>query len=89
MSILWIKLEQDKKSFKFFENLGFNVLKIKETENIDKKIDELIGKNYNTIILSNEIAGFSQKINKEYLKNKNINIIIDKDHDNSIGGKLE
>ena len=89
MNVLWIKLEQDKKSFRIPENLGFEVLKIRDTENIDKKIDELIRKNYNTIILSNEIAGFSQKINKEYLRNKNINIIIDKDHDNSIGGNLE
>ena len=89
MNVLWIKLEQDKKSFRIPENLGFEVLKIRDTENIDKKIDELIRKNYNTIILSNEIAGFSQKINKEYLRNKNINIIIDKDHDNSIGGNFE
>ena len=35
---------------------------------------ELIKNNYNTIILSNEIAGFSQKINNEYIKNKNVEI---------------
>ena len=78
MKISWVKSEKDKKSFKFPENFGFDVYKIKDLERVDEKIDELIKNNYNTIILSNEIAGFSQKINKEYIKNKNVEIIISK-----------
>ena len=49
----------------------------------DNKIDELIKSNYNTIIVSNDVAGLSEKINKEYLYNKNVNIVISKDRDNN------
>lgn len=78
MKISWLKSENDKKSFKFPENFGFDVYKLSNPDDVDSKIDELIKNNYNTIILSNEIAGFSQKINNEYIKNKNVEIIISK-----------
>ena len=76
MKISWVKAESDNKSFKFAENFGLDVYKINNLEQIDNKIDELISNNYNTIVISKEVAGFSQKINNEYLKNKNIEIII-------------
>ena len=78
MKISWLKSENDKKSFEFTENFGFDVYKLSNPDDVDSKIDELIKNNYNTIILSNEIAGFSQKINNEYIKNKNVEIIISK-----------
>ena len=81
MKVSWIKLDHDKKSFRLPENLGFNVISLQDNDDIYKKIDELILDKYNTIILSNEIAGLSEKINKEYLKKKNVNIIISKDND--------
>ena len=52
-------------------------------EKLNNKIDELIKSNYNTIIVSNDVAGLSEKINKEYLYNKNVNIVISKDRDNN------
>ncbi len=76
MKISWIKAENDNKSFKFAENFGLDVYKINNLDKIDNKIDELISNNYNTIVISKEVAGFSQKINNEYLKNKNVEIII-------------
>ena len=54
---------------------------INRNDNVDEKIDELISDKYNTIIVSNSIAGASEKINTEYLKNKKVNIIISKDND--------
>jgi len=39
-------------------------------------MQELASQNYNMIVLSNEIAGFSEDIIKKYQKNKDINIII-------------
>ena len=84
MKVSWIKLASDKKNFRLPENLGFDVFSINDNEEIDRKIDELISSNYNTIILSNEVAGFSQKINNEYTKMKNIDIIISRDKDNTI-----
>ena len=79
MKVSWIKSINDKESFKLPENLGFNVISLNDNDEVDSKIDELIANHCNTIILSNEIAGFSQKINNEYIKMKNIDIIISKD----------
>lgn len=76
MSIGWIKAKQDKKSFKMPKNLGLSVYEIENLEETDNKIKELIKEKYNTIILSNEIAGFSEDIIKKYSKSEEINIII-------------
>ena len=78
MRISWLKLDNDNKSFKIPTNFGMDVFSVNSTENVDNKIDELIGKNYNTIIVSNDVAGLSEKINKEYLYNKNVNITNEK-----------
>ncbi len=82
MRISWLKLNNDNKSFKIPTSFGMDVFSVNSTENVDNKIDELIRKNYNTIIVSNDVAGLSEKINKEYLYNKNVNIVISKDRDN-------
>ena len=76
MKISLLKSENDKNKFKIFENLGFDVYKIQDLEQTDSKIDELIKKNYNTIVISNEVASFSEKIIKKYNKMQNVNIII-------------
>lgn len=78
MKISWIKSKNDNYNFKIPEILGFDVFSISNTEDIDNKIDELISNKYNTIIISKELAAFSQKINKEYIFNKNVDIIIGK-----------
>ncbi len=83
MKISWLKLENDGKNFRIPANLGMDVFSVNSTENVDNKIDELIKSNYNTIIVSNDVAGLSEKINKEYLYNKNVNIVISKDRDNN------
>lgn len=80
MKVSWIKLYDDKKSFRLAENLGFDVFSLQHTDEVDRKIDELISNKYNTIIISSEVAGFSEKINKEYLRNKNVNIIISRNN---------
>lgn len=76
MKVSWIKSNKDNKNFKFPELLGFDVIKLTDNEDIDNKIDELIQNKYNTIIISKDLAGFSQKINSEYSTNKKIDIII-------------
>ena len=68
MKISWIKTKNDTESFKIFQNLGFNVYSLEDPENTDKKIDELIKNNCKTIILSNEIASFSNDIITKYKK---------------------
>ena len=78
MKICWIKSEKDKETFQMPELLGLDVFILQNNENIDYKIDELILNKYHTIIISKDLANFSQKINNEYLKNKKVNIIIGK-----------
>lgn len=76
MKISWIKQEKDNKNFAIAERLGMDVYRISNPEEVDKTMEDLVSKNYNTIILSNEIAGFSEDIIKRYQNNKNVNIII-------------
>ena len=76
MKVSWVKYEKDEKSFKIPEILGFDIYKLKEPEQIDLQIKELMKKEYKMIVLSNEIAGFSEDIIKKYNRAKNISIII-------------
>ncbi len=76
MRISWLKSKEDEKSFKFQKNMGFDVYEIEDLETTDNKINELVKKQYHTIIISNEIAGFSTDIIKKYTKDDTVNIII-------------
>lgn len=78
MKISWLKYQNDNVSFKVPEKLGFDVFKLAEPEDVDKKMEELIKNNYNTIILTNELASFSDNLVKKYERNRDINIIIAK-----------
>ena len=53
-----------------------NVIELEQNEEVDSKINELVKNNYKNIILSNEVAGFSEDIIKKYSNNKDINIYI-------------
>lgn len=76
MKISWLKLKEDNNSFKIFKNIGLDVYDVEDGEDTDKKIQELVNKDYRTIVISNELAGFSEDIIKKYNKSQNINIII-------------
>lgn len=76
MKISWIKQENDNKSFITAEKLGLNVCKLENPEDVDSVIKQLINDNYKTIILSNEMAGFSEDIIKKYQNDSKVNIII-------------
>lgn len=76
MKISYIKLLNDKKSFKIFKNLGMDVHEIDDLEKIDSKINELIQKQTTTIIITSELANYSENIFKKYNKQKMPNIII-------------
>ena len=79
MRVSLIKSKNDEKVFKTFKSLGFDVFEIEDLNKTDKEIEKLINQNYDTIILTNEVASFSEDIIKKYQRkgNKdNINIII-------------
>ena len=75
MKISWIKYKEDD-SFKLFKNLGMDVYDIDDFDMIDNKLKELVDSNYKTIILSNQVASFSEDIIKKYKKSDDISIII-------------
>ena len=76
MAISWLKSSNDNKSFKLFKGLGMDVYEIDDLEKTDEKIKELVEQKYNTIVISNEVASFSEDIIKRYNKIEDINIII-------------
>ena len=53
-----------------------DVYRIERPEEVDDKMQELVKKHYDTIVISNEVAGFSEDIIKKYQNKKNVNIII-------------
>ncbi len=76
MKIICIKSRDDSKSFKTFRTLGFDIYNIDNLEDTDQNIAELVNKRYDTILVSNEVASFSEDIIKKYSKDDKINIII-------------
>lgn len=76
MKIKWIKSKDDNKSFIFQKNMGLDVEELEDLEQTDSKIKQLIDNKCNTIILSNDVASFSEDIIKKYAKDDSINIII-------------
>ena len=80
MAISWIKSSKDNKSFKVFKSLGMDVYEIDDLEKTDEKIRELVEQKYDTIVLSNEVANFSEDIIKKYNRIENVNIIIAPSH---------
>lgn len=75
MKISWIKYKDDD-SFKLFKNLGMDVYDLDDFDMVDNKLKELVDNNYKTIVLSNEVASFSEDIIKKYSKSDDISIII-------------
>lgn len=76
MKFVLLKGSNDKSSFKIFEFLGAEVEQIEDLEKTDDKIRELVNKNYRTIVITNEVASFSESIVKKYDRTKDIKIII-------------
>ena len=76
MKISFIKTRNDKNSYKMAKNFGMDVFEIQEPEQIDEKIEELKIKNYNTIIITNELASFSQNLIPKYKNDSKIKIVI-------------
>lgn len=76
MKISWIKYEKDKKSFRLPQALGFDVFLLDDLEKTDETVKNLVRNDYDTIILSNEVAGFSEDIIRKYKNDKNVRIVI-------------
>lgn len=75
MKISFIKYEKEE-NYQLPQILGMNIEEIKEPEEIDEKIEELIKQKYTTIVIPNELASFSEKIIDQYKYDNTLNIII-------------
>ena len=76
MKISWVKYKEDKNSLQIPQNLGMNVLEIEDLEQTDEVLKNLIKQNYQTIIVSNEVAAFSEDMIKKYAFSENVTILI-------------
>ncbi len=76
MKLSWIKLEEDDQNFKVPEKLGMHIEYLKAPEQIDEKLAELVKEEYDTIMITNELAGFSEDIIKKYYEDETVKIII-------------
>ena len=76
MKLSWIKLTEDDQNFKVPEKLGMHIEYLKAPEQIDEKLAELVKEEYDTIMITNELAGFSEDIIKKYYEDETVKIII-------------
>ena len=76
MRVSFIKFKQDKNSFKTWKGLGFEVIELEDLEQTDTEIKNLIRNQYDTIVVTTQVAGFSEDIFKKYKNNENIRIVI-------------
>ncbi len=74
-------MKKIKKVFAFHKLWGFDVFLLDDLDKTDETMKKLIQEHYDTIILSNEVAGFSEDIIKKYQKDKDIKIVISLDKD--------
>ena len=76
MKLSWIKLAEDDQNFKVPEKLGMHIEYLKAPEQIDEKLAELLKEEYDTIMITNELAGFSEDLIKKYYEDETVKIII-------------
>ena len=76
MRVSFIKFKQDKDSFKTWKGLGFEVIELEDLEQTEYEIQNLIQHQYDTIVVTTQVAGFSEDIFKKYNKKDDIRIII-------------
>ena len=76
MKVSCIRSNKDPESFNFLKSVGCNIIELSDLENVDNTIKDLIKDKYQTIIISNDVAGFSEDIIKKYKTKEDVNIII-------------
>ena len=76
MKISYIRIKGDNKNYRLARGMGFDVFELEDPEMIDKELKNLKNKNYDTIIITNELASFSQDIISKYKYDPTLNIVI-------------
>ena len=76
MNISYIRIKGDNKNYRLARGMGFDVFELEDPEMIDKELNNLKNKNYDTIIITNELASFSNDLISKYENDNKIKIII-------------
>lgn len=76
MKISYIKFKKDNRDFKFAKGMGMDVFEIIDPERIDEKIEDLKNEKYDTVIITNELASFSNNLINKYKNDDTMKIII-------------
>ena len=76
MKISYIKFNEDNRDLKLAKGIGIDVFEIKDPEQIDKQIEKLRNEKYDTIVISNELASFSNNLESKYKNDDKMKIII-------------
>ena len=76
MKFSYICSKNDNLNYNIFKAIGIKICRLDDLEKTDEVILKLLNEKYNTILLSNEVASFSEDLIKKYRKSDNIKIII-------------
>lgn len=76
MKLSFIKYKFDEEEFVIPKLLGMTVSEINKPDEIDDEIESLKKEKYNTIVITDELASFSEKLINKYKYDENIKIII-------------
>ena len=75
MKISFLKIK-DSENYKMMKGLGFDVCEIEKPDDVDLKMKELKENKYTTIVLSSDLASFSEDLISKYKEDSSISIII-------------
>lgn len=75
MNRYYIKSKNENKKMFLNERFGVSVIELDDLEEIDREIEKIAIEKNNIIYISNELASFSNNIDK-YKNDKNVKIII-------------
>lgn len=76
LKLVCIKSKNDEDSFKFFKAFGTKVYELEDLEQTDYQIKQCVKNNYDVILLSEQLANFSNDIITKYKNSRTVNIII-------------
>ena len=76
LKIVCIKAKNDEDSFRVFKAFGTKVYELEDLEQTDYQIKQCVKNNYDTILISEELANFSSDIVTKYKNSQTVNILM-------------
>lgn len=76
MKVSFIRYKKNNQDYRIAKGFGMDVYDIDNPEQIDNQIEKLKSQNYTTIIITDELASFSENIVSKYKYDNTFNIVI-------------